>query len=75
MKDRLVMSEADAQITDTALVLSKITGQFEHSPIAFTGLVSSPLNCTGNTPCPLQFDLHLDSLAVPDIAELMGFYK
>jgi hypothetical protein len=67
------MSEADAQITDTVLVLSKINGQFEHSPIAFTGLVSSPLNCTGNAPCPLQFDLHLDSLAVPDVADLMGF--
>jgi hypothetical protein len=73
VKDRLVMSEADAQFTDTALVLSKINGQFEHSPIAFTGLVSSPLNCTGNASCPLQFDLHLDSLAVPDIADLMGF--
>ncbi|HEY2235185.1 MAG TPA: AsmA family protein [Candidatus Angelobacter sp.] len=73
VKDRLVMSEADAQLTDTALVLSKINGQFEHSPIAFTGLVSSPLNCTGNAPCPLQFDLHLDSLAIPDMTELMGF--
>jgi hypothetical protein len=73
LKDRLVMSEADAQLTDTALVLSKINGQFEHSPIAFTGSVSSPLSCAGNTPCPLQFDLHLDSLAVPDVADLMGF--
>jgi hypothetical protein len=73
VKDRVVMSEADAQITDSALVLSKINGQFEHSPIAFTGLVSSPLNCTGNAPCPLQFDLILDSLAIPDIAVLMGF--
>ncbi|HEY5029425.1 MAG TPA: AsmA-like C-terminal region-containing protein, partial [Candidatus Angelobacter sp.] len=73
LKDRLVMSEADAQITDTALVLSKINGQFEHSPIAFTGSISSPLNCTGNKPCPLQFDLHLDSLGIPDLANLMGF--
>ena len=73
LKDRLVMSEADAQITDTAVVLSKINGQFEHSPIAFTGLVSSPLNCTGNAPCPLQFDLHLDTLAMPDVANVMGF--
>jgi hypothetical protein len=73
LKDRLVMPEADVQITDTALVLSKINGQFEHSPIAFSGLISSPLNCTGNTPCPLQFDLHLDSLALPDVANLMGF--
>jgi hypothetical protein len=73
LKDRLVMQEADAQITDTALVLSKINGQFEHSPIAFTGLISSPLSCTGSAPCPLQFDLHLDSLALPDVAKLMGF--
>jgi hypothetical protein len=73
LKDRLVMQEADAQITDTALVLSKINGQFEHSPVAFTGLISSPLSCTGNAPCPLQFDLHLDSLALPDVANLMGF--
>jgi hypothetical protein len=73
VKDRLVMSEADAQITDTALVLSRINGQFEHSPAAFTGSVSSPLSCTGPAPCPLQFDLHLDSLAVSDVANLMGF--
>jgi hypothetical protein len=73
VKDRLVMSEADAQITDTALVLSRINGQFEHSPAAFTGSVSTPLGCTGPAPCPLQFDLHLDSLAVSDVANLMGF--
>ena len=73
LKDRLVMSEADAQITDTALTLNKISGQFEHSPIAFTGSISSPLSCDGNTACKLQFDLHLDSLAVPDVADLMGY--
>jgi AsmA protein len=73
LKDRLVLSEADAQITDTALTLNKITGQFEHSPIAFTGSVGSPFECSGNSPCPLQFDLHLDSLAVPDVATLLGF--
>jgi hypothetical protein len=73
LKDRLVMSEAEAQITDTALVLSKINGQFEHSPMAFTGLVSSPLACTGNAPCPLEFDLRVETLAMPDVADLMGF--
>lgn len=73
LKDRLVMSEADAQITDTALTLNKITGQFEHSPIAFTGSISSPINCDGNTGCKLQFELHLDSLAVADVANLMGY--
>ncbi|HSK42306.1 MAG TPA: AsmA-like C-terminal region-containing protein, partial [Candidatus Binatia bacterium] len=73
VKDRLVMAEADAQITDTALVLSKFNGQFEHSPTAFTGSVTCPLNCTGNVPCPMHFDLHLDSLAVSDLANLTGF--
>ena len=73
VKDRLVLSEADAQITDTALGLNHITGQFEHSPIAFTGSVSSPFECSGGGPCPLQFDLHLDSLAVADVATLLGF--
>lgn len=72
LKDRLVMSEAEAQITDTAVVLSKIAGQFEHSPIVFTGSISSPLGCAGNTPCPMQFDLHLDSLAAPDVADVIG---
>ena len=72
LKDRLVMSEADAQITDTALILSKITGQFEHTPIAFTGSISTPLGCAANAACPLQFDFHLDSLALPDVAAVIG---
>ncbi|MGC2698194.1 MAG: AsmA family protein [Candidatus Angelobacter sp.] len=73
VKDRLMLSQADAQITDTALTLSHITGQFEHSPIAFTGAVSSPLNCTGDAACPLQFDLHLDALAMGDVGNVLGF--
>jgi AsmA protein len=73
LKDRMVLSEADAQLTDTSLVLNHINGQFEHSPIAFTGSVSSPFACTGATPCPLQFDFHLESLAIPDVASLLGF--
>jgi hypothetical protein len=73
LKDRMVLSEADAQLTDTALALNHITGQFEHSPVAFTGSVSSPLNCTGDAACALQFDLHLDTLAVGDVAGLLGF--
>jgi len=73
IKDRLVFSEADAQITDTTLALSRITGQLEHSPIAFTGSISSPLDCAGDAPCPLQFDLHLDTLAIADAANVLGF--
>jgi len=73
IKDRLALSEADAQLTDTALTLSHISGQFEHSPIAFTGSVTSPLNCAGDAACPLEFELHLDTLAVSDAANLLGF--
>src|SRR5215472_4850195 len=73
IKDRLLLSEADAQVTDTAFQLNKITGQFEHSPVAFTGSVSSPLSCAGDPVCPLEFDLHFDTLAVADAADLLGF--
>jgi AsmA family/AsmA-like C-terminal region len=72
IKDRLVLSEADAQITDAALALNHITGQFEHSPLAFTGSISSPMNC-GDGACPLEFDLHMDTLAISDAANLLGF--
>ena len=72
VKDRLVLSEADARLTDTQLVLDHMTGQFEHSPIAFTGSVTSPI-CDADAACPLQFDLHLDTLAVSDAATLVGF--
>jgi hypothetical protein len=53
LKDRLILSEADVQLTETTLTLNHMNGQFEHSPIAFTGSISSPLNCAG-APCPLQ---------------------
>jgi len=72
IKDRLVLSEADAQMTDAVFMLNHMTGQFEHSPIAFTGSISSPANCEGETACHLEFDLHLDTLAVSDAAGLLG---
>ncbi len=71
LKDRMVLTEADAQLTDTTVSLTHITGQFEHSPIAFTGSVTSPIGC-GEEPCPLQFDLHLDSLRLADVAGVLG---
>ncbi len=72
VKDRLVLAEADAQLTDLALVLSHINGQFEHSPIAFTGTVSRPWSCQTSAPCLLEFDLHSDSLALADVAGLLN---
>src|SRR5579864_9347184 len=67
IKDRLIFSKADAQLTDSGLALNHLTGQFEHSPLAFTGSISNPLNC-GNAACPFAFDLHLDSLVMQDAA-------
>lgn len=72
IKDRLIFSEADAQLTDSGLALNHLIGQFEHSPVAFTGSISNPLSC-GNGPCPFAFDLHLDSLALQDAATALGF--
>ena len=72
IKDRLLLSQADAQLTDSALVLGHISGQFEHSPVAFTGTITRPWICPGSPPCPLEFDLHADSLAIADVADLLG---
>ena len=72
IKDRLLLSEADAQLTDALFMLNHMSGQFEHSPVAFTGSVSSPASCDGANPCPLQFDLHFDTLAVNDAIGLLG---
>ncbi len=71
VKDRLVLSEADIQLTDAALVLNDISGQFEHSPILFTGKITSPYTCP-SPPCLLEFDLHADTLAMGDAASLLG---
>lgn len=73
VKDRLLLTQADAQLTDTALVLSRISGQFEHSPIVFSGAVSSPWSCpTSSSSCPLEFNLHADTLVVADVAGLLS---
>jgi hypothetical protein len=71
VKDRLLLTQADAQLTDSALVLSHINGQFEHSPIAFTGTISRAWGCQTSPPCLLEFDLHSDSLALADVAGLL----
>jgi uncharacterized protein involved in outer membrane biogenesis len=71
IKNRLVLTEAEAQLTDSALVLSNINGQFEHSPVAFTGSVKKPWDC-GAAPCVLDFDLSSDKLAVADLSALTG---
>jgi len=71
VKNRLVLTQADAQLTDSSLVVSHINGEFEHSLVAFTGSAEKPWEC-GNQPCTLGFDLHSAKLAVADLRELIG---
>src|SRR5262249_15564891 len=71
VKDRLVLSQAEAQLTDSGLTLNHINGQFEQSSVAFEGTVTRAWNCAV-APCPLEFDLHAGSLSVADVADLIG---
>ena len=71
VKEPLSMPTADVHFSDSDVVLIA-AAQFEHSPIALAGSVSHTLNCPSETLCPLQFDLHADSLATKDVAGLLG---
>jgi len=73
IKDRLVITEADAQLSEVELVLTHMNAQFEHTPVAFGGSINVPWSCPGNKgPCPLEFDLHSDTLAMADMGKLLG---
>jgi hypothetical protein len=72
IKGRLLVAEADAQLTDSSVELKNLHAQFEHSPIEFTGSVKRPLNCPVELPCPFQFDLYADKLDIADAAGLLG---
>ena len=72
VKQPLLISAADAQFTDAALVLDHISGHFGNSAIVFTGSTSHAWNCQGEVSCPLQFDLHSDSLSAADAGTLLG---
>lgn len=72
VKDRLLISEADAQLSEIETVITHIKAQFEHAPVAFTGTVSQPWVCQAAPPCPLEFDLQSDTLALSDAAGLFG---
>ena len=72
LKEPVLISSADAQSTDTALVLSNVVGRLGTSPIAFTGSTSHGWNCQGEISCPVQFDLHADALNIKDAAILLG---
>jgi len=72
VKDRLLISQAEAQLTDSGVVLSDINAQFEHTPIAISGSVTAPWSCSSGNGCPLQFDLRADSLVLEDAANLLG---
>jgi AsmA-like C-terminal region/AsmA family len=72
IKDRLLISEADAQLSEVETVLTHMTGQFEHTPVSFGGTINVPASCTGNALCPIEFDLHSDMLAMSDLGKLLG---
>ncbi|MBZ5521371.1 MAG: AsmA family protein [Acidobacteriia bacterium] len=72
IKGRLLLAEADAQLTDSSVELNHLSAQFEHSPIALTGSVKRHLNCPAELPCPFQFDLQAVKLDVADVAGLLG---
>jgi len=71
IKQHLLL-ESGVQFTDEAIVLSNITARFERLPFGLSGSVSSPVNCTSEAPCPIQFDLHADSFGTAEFARLMG---
>jgi AsmA-like C-terminal region/AsmA family len=72
IKHRLLLPQASAQLNDAGLVLSDFNGQFEHTPIAFRGSITRPWSCENSPPCPLDLDLHSDSLALTDVTNLFG---
>lgn len=73
LKDRLLITHADAQLSEVQLVLANVQAQFEHTPVAFAGNIQVPRSCPGSTaPCPMEFDLHSDSLAMADFGSLLG---
>ena len=72
IKNRLVITEADAEINEIELVLAHLKAQFEQSPVAFTGTVNVPWSCADKSPCPMEFDLHSDQLAMADIGNVLG---
>jgi AsmA-like protein len=72
IKDRLIITQTDAQLNEVELILAHLKGQFEHSPISFSGTINVPASCPGSTLCPLEFDLHADTLAMSDIGTVLG---
>jgi hypothetical protein len=72
IKNRLVITEADAQVSEVELVLAHLKAEFEHSPVGFTGTINVPWSCQGTAPCPIEFDLHSDVLAMSDIGNVLG---
>jgi hypothetical protein len=72
IKDRLLISEADAQLSQIETVLTHLTAQFEHTPVSVTGTISQPWVCQPAPPCPLEFDLHSDSLSLADVGSLFA---
>jgi hypothetical protein len=71
IRHRLLLATADVRFDDTDAVLVT-TAEFEHSPVTLAGSISGPVNCPQDNVCPLQFDLHAQSLATQDLAALLA---
>ncbi|HET7871296.1 MAG TPA: AsmA-like C-terminal region-containing protein, partial [Terriglobales bacterium] len=72
VKDRLLISEADVQLSEIETVLANIKAQFEHTPVAFTGTVSQPWVCQPAPPCPMEFNLHSDTVSLGEASGLFN---
>jgi hypothetical protein len=74
VKEHLMLASADVHFSDAeAMLVISNPAQFEHSPVALKGSISSPVSCLSETPCPLAFDLQAASLSTQDVARLLGF--
>jgi len=73
IRNHLLLSTADVQFTDVAVVVGHIAAELEHSPVSLAGSVSKPLVCQSEIRCDFQFDLRANTLATSDITALLGF--
>ncbi len=75
IKSRLLLPEADAQLSDTMFEINHLTARFERFPGEFSGWVKVPIGCQSGQGCAAQFDLHAGDLDVSEVGGLLGLYQ
>jgi len=75
IKPKLLLPEADAQLSDATFEMDHLTARFEHFPGEFTGWVKVPIGCHAGQACASQFDLHAGDLDVSEVGGLLGLYQ